>query len=266
MVLQEGFLRSRDGANVGWAKVGLSTMLGGAALSYLKARGGDVLTTVGLREVEVGAGAVARAHTDAGDIVADAYVIALPSESVLSVLPVSVTGDPFFSRIRRIESSPIVNVHLWYDQPVWDRTFAAFLNTPVQWVFNKSRIWGLDGPQYLDISLSGAREWIDVPAPVIRDHFVKEMRALLPRARGTELVKSLVVKQREATFAARPGVARLRPAQATPVRNLFLAGDWTATGWPATMESAVRSGRAAARGVLRHLAASDSAVSTVSSL
>lgn len=260
MVFQEGFLHSRDGANVGWAKVGLSSILGGAARSYIEARGGEVMTTVGLQGLETGADGVVRALTDAGEFTADAYVVALPSELALDVLPEAVAGDPFFARIGEIETSPIVNVHLWYDRPVWERTFAAFLNTPVQWVFNKSRIWGLEGPQYLDISLSGAREWIDLPGPAIRDHFVKEMGALFPRSRGAEIVKSLVVKQRDATFAPRPGVGRLRPTQATPVRNLFLAGDWTDTGWPATMESAVRSGQSAALAAMRELVAVGRAV------
>jgi squalene-associated FAD-dependent desaturase len=254
MVFQEGFLRSRDGANVGWAKVGLSTMLGGAARSYIEERGGEVMTTVALQRLATGADDVVRALTDAGEFTADAYVVALPPEVVLDVLPEAVADDPFFGRVRGIETSPIVNVHLWYDRPVWDHTFAAFLNTPVQWVFNKSRIWRLDGPQYLDISLSGARDWIDLPATEIRDHFDKELRALFPRARGAELVKSIVVKQRDATFAAKPGVRRLRPTQTTPVRNLFLAGDWTDTDWPATMESAVRSGESAALAAMRLLA------------
>jgi uncharacterized protein with NAD-binding domain and iron-sulfur cluster len=201
--------------------------------------------------------------TDAGDVSADAYVLALPSEEVLDVLPPALAGDPFFARVRRIETSPIVNVHLWYDRPVWGRAFAAFLNTPVQWVFNKSKLWGLDGPQYLDISLSGARDWIDVPGPEIRDHFVKEMAALVPAARGAELVRAIVVKQRDATFAARPGVRALRPSQATPVRNLFVAGDWTDTGWPATMESAVRSGMAAALEAMRVLAQTEREVGAV---
>ncbi|MEX0683131.1 MAG: hydroxysqualene dehydroxylase HpnE [Dehalococcoidia bacterium] len=253
MVFQEGFLRSRDGANVGWAKMGLSSMLAGAARSYIEERGGEVRTEVTVRGLETNAGEVAHAVTDGGNVSADAYVLALPSESVLDVVPGAVADDPFFARIKQIETSPIVNVHFWYDRPVWNRTFAAFLNTPVQWVFNKSLLWRQDGPQYLDISLSGAHDWVDLPATEIRDHFQKELLALFPATRGAELVRAIVVKQRNATFAARPGVRRLRPKQRTPVRNLALAGDWTDTGWPATMESAVRSGTAAALETMRAL-------------
>ena len=253
MVFQEGFLRTRDGANVGWAKMGLSSLLAGAAREYIESRGGEILTTVALNGLETNADGISRAPTTAGDVTADAYVIALAPGDVPAVLPDAVRDDRFFGRIGQISASPIVNVHLWFERPVWDRAFAAFLNTPVQWVFNKSKLWRQDGPQYLDISLSGAREWIDVPAVEIRDQFEKEIRALFPAARDVGLVRALVVKQRDATFAAHPGVARLRPTQRTPLRNLFLAGDWTDTGWPATMESAVRSGASAALEAMRSL-------------
>lgn len=246
MVFQEGFLRSRDGANVGWAKVGLSKLIGEAARSYIEERGGEVRLGEGVRGVVVEGGrAVVRAES--GVMAADIVVLAVPVQDVAGALPAAVMGDPFFTRIQQIETSPIVNVHLWYDRPVWGRRFAAFLNTPVQWVFNKSRLWGLeDGGQYLDISLSGARDYIDMPNADILQLFTKEMFALFPGTRGAGLTRALVVKQRDATFAARPGVARLRPTQRTPIANLFLAGDWTATGWPATMESAARSGLLAA--------------------
>ena len=257
MVFQEGFLRSRHGANVGWAKVGLSELVGEAARGYIESRGGEVRLGEGVASVEVESGRVMRVLTGSGELTADAYVLALPSESVLEMLPTALRGDPFFSRIERLTTSPIVNVHLWYDRQVWDRSFAAFLNTSVQWVFNKSKLWGQEGGgQYLDISLSAADQFIDMPSADILQLFTKELFALLPESRGAELKRALVVKQRDATFAGVPGVRRWRPTQATPVPNLFLAGDWTATGWPATMESAVRSGLLAAaeagRSVVRY--------------
>jgi squalene-associated FAD-dependent desaturase len=264
MVFQEGFLRSRHGANVGWAKVGLTQLLGESARSYIESRGGEVRLGEGVVAIEADAGSVARLRTESGDFTADAYVIALPHDAALEVLPSPLRSDPFFSRIERLSTSPIVNVHLWYDRPVWDLRFAAFLNTPVQWVFNKSKLWGQEGDgQYLDISLSGAEDFIDMPSADILELFTKEMFALFPASRGAELRRALVVKQRDATFAAVPGVHAFRPAQATPVPNLFLAGDWTDTGWPATMESAVRSGLLAAREVIRHAAPTVNAVEQV---
>ena len=260
MVFQEGFLRSRDGANVGWAKVGLSTLLGHAAQRYIEDRGGEVRFGTGIDGVEVEGGAVSRVVADGDELTADHYVLALAWKDALGVLPEAVADEPPFAAIRSIEPAPIVNVHLWYDRPVWDRDFAAFLNTPLQWAFNKSRLHGLEGAgQYIDISLSGARDVIDVSGDEVIASFRKEVDALFPAARGSTLERSLVVKQRDATFAAAPGVSALRPKQRTPVAGLHLAGDWTDTGWPSTMESAVRSGVLAAREVLSDAARAGSA-------
>jgi squalene-associated FAD-dependent desaturase len=251
MVFQEGFLRSRDGANVGWAKVGLSALLAEAAQRYIEERGGEVRLGAAVDAIEVEAGAVTRVLADGAELTADRYVVALPAKDLLGALPEPVAKKAPFVNAGAIESSPIVNVHLWYDRPVWDRSFAAFLNTPLQWAFNKSKLHGVEEPgQYIDISLSGARDIIDVPGEEIISSFRKEVDALFPAARGAKLERALVVKQRDATFAAKPGVAALRPKQRTPVAGLYLAGDWTDTGWPSTMESAVRSGALAAREVL----------------
>lgn len=246
MVFQEGFLRSRTGANVGWAKVGLTKLIGDAAARYLAARGGDVVTERAIAGVRVERGDLV--VVSEGEAVAvEACVLALPAEAMAAILPEGAAEQPFDALARGLGSAPIVNVHLWYDRPVWKRGFAAFLNTPVQWIFNKSRLYGLSGPeQHLDISLSGARDWIDVPNVELVEMFVKEVESLIPEARGAEVTRAIVVKQRDATFAAHPGVSRKRPGQRTPVRGLYLAGDWTDTGWPGTMESAVRSGRLAA--------------------
>jgi squalene-associated FAD-dependent desaturase len=253
MVFQEGFLRDRNGANVGWARVGLSALLGEAARLYIESRGGEVRLGEPLPGVRM---EDSRAAVDG----ADYLVLAVDPRSLLPLLPKPLREEPFFARIGRIETSPIVNVHLWYDRQVTQMEFAAFLNTPLQWVFNKSKLWGQegDGPstslrtgQYLDISLSGAGEFLDMPTRELIGLFSREVHSLFPLARTAELRRALVVKQRDATFAARPGIARLRPGQRTPIGNLFLAGDWTDTGWPATMESAVRSGLMAAAEVLR---------------
>src|SRR3990172_8165986 len=249
MVFQEGFLRDRNGANVGWARVGLSALLAEAAREFIESRGGEVLLDRAISGLRIEDGrAVAGGPLEP----ADYLVLAADPRSLQSLLPRARREEPFFARIEGIPTSPIVNVHLWYDRQVTDLEFAAFLNTPLQWLFNKSKLWGQEGDgQYLDISLSGADEFVDLPAREIIGLFGREVQSLFPAARTAEIKRALVVKQRDATFAARPGVARPPPPQRTPVGNLFLAGDWTATGWPATMESAVRRGRLAAREVLK---------------
>jgi squalene-associated FAD-dependent desaturase len=251
MVFQEGFLRSSTGANVGWARMGLSRLLEDAARRYIDERGGEVRVGTGLDGLEVDDGVVVRAFVDGAEWHQGVCIVALPPAELLKVLPHALRSDRFFSRARRLTTSPIVNVHMWYDRAVWDGDFAAFLNTPLQWAFNKSKLWGQrDDGQYIDISLSGAHEFVDRPASETVEMFRKEIDALFPAARGADLTRALVVKQRDATFAAAPGTAMLRPSQRTPIPNLFLAGDWTDTGWPATMESAVRSGRVAAKAAL----------------
>jgi squalene-associated FAD-dependent desaturase len=249
MVFQEGFLRDRNGANVGWAKVGLSALLAQAAREYIESRGGEVCLGQGVSGLRLEDG---RVTVSGPGQEAEYVVVAVEPRPLASLLPKQLRVEPFFGRIGHIDTSPIVNVHMWYDRQVTDMRFAAFLNTPLQWVFNKSRLWGQEGEgQYLDVSLSGAQEFMDMSTGEIVGLFEREVQSLFPAARTAQLRRALVVKQRDATFAARPGVSRLRPGQRTPVGNLFLAGDWTDTGWPATMESAVRSGLIAAREVMR---------------
>jgi squalene-associated FAD-dependent desaturase len=252
MVFQEGFLRRADGANVGYATLGLTGLVAEAATRYIEERGGRIILKQAAREILYEEDRVAGVRLSSGDTLRGRfYVCALPAKQTLALLPPVLRGHPFFQAATGLGASPIVNVHLWYDRPVMEPPFAAFVGSEVQWVFNKSKMWGLPGPgQYLDISLSGAHQYIDQPAEVLAQRFVRELERLLPRAGQAHLRGSLVVKQREATFAASPGSARHRLPAGTPVANLFLAGDWTATGWPATMESAVRSGLACVREIL----------------
>ena len=182
--------------------------------------------------------------SDGDTVEADVYVSALPFGVLLDSLPDQVSQGGFFSRAAILGSSPIVGVHLWYDRKIMDEEFVAFLDSPVQWVFNKSLIQGTDASagQYVCISLSGAWRYIDTPKEELTEIFTQEMARLFPRTRSARVEKSLVVKERDATFRSVPGASMHRPPQTTPIRNLFLAGEWTDTGWPSTMEGAVRSG------------------------
>ena len=142
-----------------------------------------------------------------------------------------------------------MGIHLWYDRPVMESDFVAVLESPVQWVFNRSLITGDDsgGGQYVSVSVSAAWDVVDRPKEELRELFAREMARVFPAAAEARIERCLVVKQPRATFRSVPGVARHRPSQETPLRNLFIAGDWTDTGWPSTMEGAVRSGVMAAR-------------------
>jgi hydroxysqualene dehydroxylase len=175
----------------------------------------------------------------------------VPNERVGDVLPDGAVPDP--AAFARLGSSPIVNVHVVYDRPVLSRRFVAAVDSPVQWMFDRSRASGLEHGQYVAVSLSGADAFVDRTVDDLRAEFLPAIEALLPRARGANVHRFLVTRERQATFRQSPGTLRLRPQAITSIPRLYLAGAWTDTGWPATMEGAVRSGRTAARAALMAL-------------
>jgi len=203
--------------------------------------------------------AASSAAADPTEIAADAVVLAVPHEVAARLIPPRALPDATVAGWAGLGASPIVNVHVIYDRPVMDEPFVAAVDSPVQWVFDRTRISGLagrtqpderadaaGGPQYLAISLSAADEYVDVPAAALREQFLPALAKLFPVAREAQVTEFFVTRERRATFRQAPGTARLRPGAATNLPGLVLAGAWTATGWPDTMESAVRSGLAAA--------------------
>jgi squalene-associated FAD-dependent desaturase len=194
---------------------------------------------------------------DAGpgtEIVADAVVLAVPHEKAAPLVPPEALPAGTVAGWAGLGASPIVNVHVIYDRRVTSLPFAAAIDSPVQWVFDRTRISGLgrdapsaagSGPQYLAISLSAADSYADVPAAKLRDQFVPALAELFPAARGAQVTEFFVTRERRATFRQEPGRGALRPPAGTRRPGLVLAGAWTQTGWPDTMEGAVRSGLAA---------------------
>lgn len=266
MVYQEGVLKSRTGSNVGYSTVGLSNLMGEAAKEYVARKGGKLVlgkrvTSLHLeREHENGGAAdaqgpsfkVSGVELTGGDVIeGDLYLSALAFHSLRDVLPDQLATDPFFRGTKELSTSPIVNIHVWYDRTVMESSstpFVAFLDSPLQWVFDKSTILGgnsnisnvFEG-QYICISVSGAWDYVNVPKGEIKEIFLTAMAEAFPKAAVAHVKQFLVVKS-AATFRCGPGSAQLRPGPTTPVKNLYLAGDWTDTGWPSTMEGAVRSG------------------------
>jgi len=185
---------------------------------------------------------------DDGSVEADAVVVAVPHDDAAGLLPPGAIPEP--SRLLGLGASPIVNVHVVYDRRVMDLPFVAGVRTPVQWVFDRTEQSGLPEGQYLAISLSGAAKEAAERTETLRARFLPALEALFPRAREAVVRSFFVTRELSATFRQAPGTASLRPGATTEVPGLFLAGAWTDTGWPATMEGAVRSGLAAARGAL----------------
>jgi squalene-associated FAD-dependent desaturase len=187
--------------------------------------------------IETGNGAVNAIHTGAGRTEADFYVSSLPFERLQPLLP----DLPI--EWRAFEHSPITGIHLWFDRPVTNLPHATLLDRTIQWMFNKSE------GRYIQAVVSASRSLVEMPRNEIIDLAVRELAEFFPAVREARLEKAQVIKEVRATFSARPGLEDLRPSSATPLRNFFLAGDWTRSGWPATMEGAVRSGYIAAEAV-----------------
>ena len=149
--------------------------------------------------------------------------------------------------------SPIVNLHVVYDRPVLELPFAAGVDSPVQWVFDRTASAGLTDGQYLVVSLSAADAELGVSASELRERYLAALAELLPAAAGATVRNCFVTREHAATFRAAPGQRALRPGPPTALPGLVLAGAWTDTGWPATMEGAVRSGHAASERIIRRL-------------
>ena len=183
---------------------------------------------------------------DGGDIVADAVVLAVPHEQAARLIPPGALPAQTVDDWAGLGAAPIVNLHVRYDRKVMDVPLAAAVDSPVQWVFDRTRISGLhargDNGQYLAVSLSAADEYVNLTVAELRAMFVPALAELFPAARAAEVTEFFVTRERRATFRQVPGTAKLRPKSATALPGLVLAGSWTDTGWPDTMEGAVRSG------------------------
>ncbi|WP_245667549.1 hydroxysqualene dehydroxylase HpnE [Actinomadura macra] len=247
MVCRRALFGRADAADIGVPSVPLEELHGGPALRRIEEAGG----TVHLKSKVDAVTADPKVVVDGTPIAADAVVMAVPHETAARLLPVEALPDPL--RWQELGVSPIVNVHVVYDRPVMDLPFAAAVGSPVQWVFDRTAVSGLESGQYVAISLSAADRWIDVPTAEMRARFLPELRRLLPGTRPAVVRDFFVTRERRATFRQHPGSGAARPAAATRAPGLFLAGAWTDTGWPDTMEGAVRSGLTAARLVRHHL-------------
>jgi squalene-associated FAD-dependent desaturase len=243
-VFKEGLLQSSRSAAVGIPVAGLSELHAEPARRYIEERG-RIETRAGVDAIEVEGGLVTAVVVGGERRSFDRYVSALPPRQLYDLLPQEWQSQPPFSSLAAFETAPIVNLHLWYDGPVADFDFAAFTGCDLQWLFNRSRIAGeTDGREHLVVSLSAAERYVEMDKRQLLALLLPQIERALPAARGRHVVQSILIKEPDATFKPLPGV--LRPGPKTPLTNLFLAGAYTDTGWPATMESAVRSGNKAA--------------------
>jgi hydroxysqualene dehydroxylase len=240
MVFQVGLLTDSGAADIGWAAVPLGRLHGEAAAGALDAAGVATHLTAAVSELEpAGDGWTIRTRDDR--YTADDVILAVPAAAADRLVPSVATGAA------ALGTAPIVNLHVVLDRPVLDEPFVAGVGTPIQWVFDRTRQSGLTGAgQYIAVSLSAADGYIDRSVADLRARFLPELQALLPAMTGAEVLDFFVTRERDATFRPAPGSGAVRPGAHTEAPSLFLAGAWTDTGWPATMEGAVRSGATAA--------------------
>jgi squalene-associated FAD-dependent desaturase len=257
-VFWKSFLSNSTGYRMGVPAVPLAQLYDGCK-QEIERRGGEVNLRTPLRRIVLANGAVEGVEFDGrGKETADAYVFAVPHETLAKFLTDEMRrAEPSLANLDKIKVSPITGVHFWFDRTVMTEPFVTLLETKTQWIFNKTQLYGNSNGsgktqgQYLQLVISASYEFLQKSRQEIIDVCLAEVCHALPMAKEAKLVKATVIKEAAATFSPQPGVDRWRPKQETNVQGMFVAGDWTATGWPATMEGAVRSGYLAAEAVLR---------------
>ena len=259
-MLKRAFFSRRADSAFLYPTVGLSDLYCGAASKFIERCGGVIACRAIVERFELDeGGAIATLRLrDGRGLQAANFISAVTPDRLVKMLPEGAVADPFFRGVADLKSSPIICVHVWLDREVTRSAFIGFIGTETQWLFNKRRIFAQNSEghsAYLSFVISGARDLIDKSNDALLEIVLRDLRAMIPAARAAKVLKALVIKEKSATIAPDPQSDALRPPVATPIPNLFLAGDWTQTGLPSTIESAVVSGNRAAEVVVARAAA-----------
>ncbi|HRP62052.1 MAG TPA: hydroxysqualene dehydroxylase HpnE [Phycisphaerales bacterium] len=253
-VFQEGFLANKWSYTMGLATVPLWELYE-PAVEYLQERGGTIRLGCSAKELLYDGQRLRGVVTDEDTIFGAAMVAALPPDRLHKLCTTTIReADSRLTSLDKFETSPILGVHLWFDRPVMDLPHLILVERGVHWLFNKGI--GEDGRQHLHAVISAADEWMELDETQVVERVLADVRSVLPQSANLNPVAWRSVKEKRATFAAVPGIDAIRPRAASSglglqpgISNLYLAGDWCDTGWPATMEGAVRSGYAAAAAI-----------------
>ena len=265
-VFVDGFLANRTGWEVQIPTIPLDNLYGTKVVDWLDHRGATVRLQAGVERVVIDGDRVIAAELRNGErLAADEFILAVPHERVLGLLPESLAATPPLASLGQLESAPISSIHLWFDRPVTELPHAVLIGRTSQWVFNRTALQheaqgehgrpAASAPNecYLQVVISASRNLDGRSQESIIGEVVEELRSVWPAVGDAQLVHQRMVTEHRAVFSVLPGIDALRPPQQSPVANLQFAGDWTRTGWPATMEGAVRSGYLAAENVLSRL-------------
>jgi hydroxysqualene dehydroxylase len=261
-VLEQAFFGRRSDSAFVYAKVGLSDLYCSPAVSIIEKAEGIAACRSTVEGLEFADDkAIAVRLRDGTRLEAANFVLAVPPQRVLKMLPEGASSDRFFAPIADLRDSPIICVHVWLDRNVTDWAVVGFIGTTTQWLFNKRQIFSMRGiandaahPGYLSFVISGARDLVDRSRDDLLQTVLTDLRAMIPAAREAKLMKAVVLKEKQATIAPDPDSDLKRPPITTPFPNVFLAGDWVQTGLPATIESAVLAGNAASGKIIARAA------------
>lgn len=250
-VLDQAFMHTRQDSTMVISKTGLSDLYTEDARKFIEDRGGEIRFNADVVNLEFEHRRAKNVTLRSGEVIeAGTIISAAPYFALRRMIAEEVlTASQCLRCLTELKSAPIVSINLWYAEPVTDLEFTALLDSRIEWVFNKNAIAGnfRSKPQHLALVISGAHEAARLPKEGLIAMATQEMNRFFPLARRQRPVHAFVVREQDATMSHTVGVARLRPSHQTEFENFFLAGDWTATGLPATIESAVQSGQECAR-------------------
>jgi zeta-carotene desaturase len=251
-VFRESFLKSAAAGKMGVPSVPLSDLYSVAG-EYIQKRSGEVLLRSSVDSLRIAPSAVE--VSAAGKVASFDYVISTVPFDVLAKLLPADSPDGLHQKLQRFETSPITGIHFWFDRKVTDLPHAVLLDRTIQWMFNKSALHQRQSGEqqagsYLELVVSSSKTLVERSKQDILDLALTELKEFFPAVADAKVVKSTVIKEIKATYSALPMSDDYRPQAATAWPRFFLAGDWTASGWPATMEGAVRSGYKAADALL----------------
>lgn len=250
-VLDQAFMHTRRDSTMVISKVGLSDLYTDDARRFIEARGGEVRLNAEVAKLEFSGRRVSAIELRTSERIEPENIIsAVPYFALRRIISAEkIEASESLKALASFKSAPIVSVNLWYANPVTDVEFTGLLDSRIEWVFNKNAISGEShsGHQHLALVISAAHEAAKLTKEELITLAVGEMERFFPEARRQKPVHAFVVREYDATISHTVGTARLRPSHRTEFNNFFLAGDWTDTGLPATIESAVRSGHECAR-------------------
>jgi zeta-carotene desaturase len=246
-VFRESFMNSPHAGRMGVPSIPLSKLYS-AAIQYIQSRGGEVWLRSAANAITPQTGRVEVASS-AGARSFDYVVLAAPFQTAAALLPEDQFATPLKRQLEHFEASPITGIHLWFDREITPLPHAVLLDRTIQWMFQKSKFQHeREGPgSYMELVVSASRSLVQKSREEVLDLALRELGDFFPLVQQSKVVKAAVIKEVYATYSVLPGLDKYRPEARTGWPRLFLAGDWTASGWPATMEGAVRSGYTAAQ-------------------